>query len=167
MSLGAGLVSKIYALVSLSPLASPIFRRNLDVDRSNADVKDSNLNAEFPNFLDHSVKDAVCQTSCGISKIVAKLHTTSSFITIGHFKAALETGLCCVEVDYGIALRYEFSNSLSPVTQNQPIKDALAAFPKQSHTAFRCNTDPDSNSFGHLRYEDTWFCHFGVCISKF
>lgn len=66
VSLRAGLESKIYALVSLSPLASPIFRRNLDVDRSNADVMDSNLNAEFPNFFDDCVKDAVCQTSCGI-----------------------------------------------------------------------------------------------------
>lgn len=66
VSLRAGLVSKIYALVSLSPLASPIFRRNLDVDRSNADVMDSNLNAEFSNFFDDCVKDAVCQTSCGI-----------------------------------------------------------------------------------------------------
>ena len=66
VSLGAGLVSEIFAVVSLSPLASPLFRRNLDVDRSNADVKDSNLNAEFPNFLDNYIKDAVCQTSCGI-----------------------------------------------------------------------------------------------------
>lgn len=66
VSLGAGLVSKIYVLVSLSPLASPLLPRNLDVDLSNADVKDSNLNAEFPNFLDDCVKDAVYQTSCGI-----------------------------------------------------------------------------------------------------
>lgn len=66
VSLRAGLVRKIYALVSLSTLASPLFRRNLDVDRSNADVMDSNLNAEFPNFFDDCIKDAVCRTSRGI-----------------------------------------------------------------------------------------------------
>ena len=79
----------------------------------------------------------------------------------------MRLGQCCVEVDYEIVLRYEVSNSVSSATQNQPIKDALAAFPKQSHSAFRCDTDPDSNSFGQLCYEDTWFGHFGVFIRKF
>ena len=67
----------------------------------------------------------------------------------------MRLGRCRVKVDYGIVLRYEFSDSVSPATRNQPTKDALAAFPKQSHSAFRCDTDPDSNSFGQLCYEDT------------
>ena len=93
VSLRAGLVSKIYPLVSLSTLASPLFRRNLDVDRSNADVKDSKLNAEFPNFLDHCAKDAVCQTfrlRHLLRNIVKKLPCFIQLLP--HFKAALETG---------------------------------------------------------------------------
>ena len=73
VSLRIGLVRKIYALVSLSTLASPLFRRNLDVDRSNADVKDSNLNAEFPSFLDDCVKR--CSLSNLLRNIVKKLRS--------------------------------------------------------------------------------------------